>query len=285
MMKEAEVLSEKVVEKPEILVPEVIVKGTTQITNNIKEVHKSVIALKEYYSILIFTEDNLNVAKTEKANVNKCAEEIKTHRIATVSSIKKEIGLDEFEEECKATEKDLKETYDIINNQCLAYDNSKKEKILNEAKEYLSELCVAKEIPFEIPFEKTGVKIGLSTSQKKIHEGIDSFIELVLKDLITIETFEHKDEILVEYQKNLDFAESVKEIHDRYEAISKIQESSPDKTGESPVNSGPAVLQAPKEIDEVLGQAIFKVVASRAKLKKLVGFMKEEGIEYEQIKQ
>ncbi len=294
-IKEAEIISEKVIDKPEIVVPEAQIKGTAEITNNIKDVKESAVALKDYYSKLIITEDNLNVAKSEKANVNIFKEKVADYRKSIIAEYKKPI--DEFESLAKETESILKETYEIINTQCDKYDQAKKEELIEEGKRYLKELCVSKNIVIEIPFEMTGVKVNLSTSLKKIREGIDVFVENIQKDLITIETLENKDEILVEYQKDLNLARSIKDVSDRHEAMKVIQEQKIEKTEEVSVDNGPEILQAPLEAPKVVSEegenttkeselkaATFRVVATMEQLKKLVEFMRTEGINYESVK-
>lgn len=93
----------------------------------------------------------------------------------------------------------------------------------NSVKEYFEELVTAKKIDF-ISFERLGLKITLSVSEKKLKEQVNNIVERVATDLKTIEIQENKEEILVEYKKSLNVSEAVSIVDARHKAIQAEKE-------------------------------------------------------------
>ena len=87
----------------------------------------------------------------------------------------------------------------------------------NSVKEYFEELVTAKKIDF-ISFERLGLKITLSVSEKKLKEQVNNIVERVATDLKAIEIQENKEEILVEYKKSLNVSEAVSIVDARHKA-------------------------------------------------------------------
>lgn len=93
----------------------------------------------------------------------------------------------------------------------------------NSVKEYFEELVTAKKIDF-ISFERLGLKITLSVSEKKLKEQVKNIVERVATDLKAIEIQENKEEILVEYKKSLNVSEAVSIVDARHKAIQAEKE-------------------------------------------------------------
>lgn len=93
----------------------------------------------------------------------------------------------------------------------------------NSVKEYFEELVTAKKIDF-ISFERLGLKITLSVSEKKLKEQVNNIVERVATDLKAIEIQENKEEILVEYKKSLNVSEAVSIVDVRHKAIQAEKE-------------------------------------------------------------
>ena len=77
---------------------------------------------------------------------------------------------------------------------------------------YFTELCQANNIDF-LPFERLGLKIGLSDSDKSLKDLVNSNIDNVVKSLAMIESLndpdEYKAEILADYKQTLDVMRSI----------------------------------------------------------------------------
>ena len=84
-------------------------------------------------------------------------------------------------------------------------------------------MVTAKKIDF-ISFERLGLKITLSVSEKKLKEQVNNIVERVATDLKAIEIQENKEEILVEYKKSLNVSEAVSIVDARHKAIQAEKE-------------------------------------------------------------
>ena len=77
---------------------------------------------------------------------------------------------------------------------------------------YFTELCQANNIDF-LPFERLGLKIGLSDSDKSLKDIVNTNIDNVVKSLEFIESLtdpdEYKAEILADYKQTLDVMRSI----------------------------------------------------------------------------
>ena len=77
---------------------------------------------------------------------------------------------------------------------------------------YFTELCQANNIDF-LPFERLGLKIGLSDSDKSLKDLVNTNIDNVVKSLKFIESLtdpdEYKAEILADYKQTLDVMRSI----------------------------------------------------------------------------
>ena len=78
---------------------------------------------------------------------------------------------------------------------------------------YFTELCQANNIDF-LPFERLGLKIGLSDSEKSLKDIVNTNIDNVVKSLEFIESLtdpdEYKAEILTDYKQTLDVTTTIR---------------------------------------------------------------------------
>lgn len=293
-IKEAEIISEKENISLEIIDPEAEITSVGKVTSNITEVKNQALEMKEHYSKIIVTNDNLNIAKDDKANINKIVDKVANYRKNIVSEFKKPI--ETFETLAKETEKILKETYDIINSQCNAFDEKRKEESKEELKRYFDEYKQSKNIAF-VQYTDMNQPVGLSdisdlgVIKKKKYTEINEFIDSIENDINTIESMQDSNEILAEYMKDRNLARSIKDIQDRHAAITKIKEMEEQRKNIEVVEEKQEVevLQAPvvqnTTTQEELIELDFKVICSYSKGIKLIQFMESEGIEYEQLEQ
>ena len=101
------------------------ISGAAKVEDNILEAKEYALQLKEYYSKLVFTEEQKEDAEQERANINKMVKKIADYRKEIVAEFKKPIEL--FENTAKETEKILKETSEFVDIQVKKFENSEKE--------------------------------------------------------------------------------------------------------------------------------------------------------------
>lgn len=293
---EATILNEKMINKPELIEPQALIEGTISLKNNMLDVRDSAIKLKGYYENKVVTEDELNLYKDEKANINKVKDAVKEHRTNTVDEYKKLTGIDEFESLAKETEKILKETYDIINVQCNAYDESKKNDIREKYKDYFDEYKASKNLSFT-QYSDMNQKVGLDgltekgALKKSLMTEIETFIDNIVKDVDTIASMDNSEEVLAEYMRDRNLARSIKDVQDRHKTIETISKSKDELLQVNEIKVVEPVevevLKAPVEQTSVkkLKRARFEIIYEDDQVAKdLVNFMRERGINYAIIK-
>src|SRR5690606_13133008 len=73
---------------------------------------------------------------------------------------------------------------------------------------YFNELCIAESIDF-IKFDKIGIDINLSTTEKKYKEQVYDYIYKVVDDLKLIKSTDFEAEILTEYKLTLNVSNAI----------------------------------------------------------------------------
>ncbi len=94
------------------------------------------------------------------------------------------------------------------------------DKVKSEKKEaieaYFNELCISEKIDF-ITFDKLGIEINLSTTEKKYKEQINEYITKVVDDLNLIKSTDFEAEILTEYKSTLNVSKAITDVKNRKE--------------------------------------------------------------------
>ena len=228
---------------------------------------------------LVCTEDTVKDVKKVRAELNKEFQELEAQRKEIKSAIMDKYN--EFETIYKAR----------VANLYNEADNSLKEKIANveyqlkkekeeEIREFFEEHCKDKNV--NIQFERMGLNITLSASMKSLKEQTLAFIEKIASDLQLIELEEYKEEILLEYNKTLDFGSAKLTVMDRHKLINEIKENQKKDNEKKEkekeiIKEIEEIIEMPEEIIEVQ----FTVKTTISKAKKLKDFLLSEGIEYE----
>ena len=191
-----------------------------EITSNFLAVKEQAQEIKEYYSKIIYNEDNLDLAKKDRTQINKYQKCVSEYRI----NLKKEFSkpFEEFEKLAKETETILKETSASIGTQIDGYEeiklSAKKQNLIQLYYEY------AQSKNIDIPYEKMEQNVTLSASNKKLEEEIRAFIDKVADDLALIKEQEHAEEILIEYKEELNVTRAILKVNDRLKRIAMEKE-------------------------------------------------------------
>lgn len=197
-----------------------------------------------------------------------------------------------YNEECKEK---LQNASSILTEKINAIEVQQKLEKEQELREFADEYFNHYMIKDVVKFEDIGLNITLSASIKSLKEQTKAFCERISNDLKLIDLEEYKDEIVIEYLKNLDFAKSkmlVIERHRQLEEIKKREEELKAQQEQEQeivekVEEVVEEIKPPVEIIDVEAQeveevftATFTVKTTKAKLKALKNFMESEGIEY-----
>ena len=240
------------------------------------------------------TEANKQEVKSRRTEIN--------NTLALLEAKKKEIKnkllepYNVFEEkynnECKEK---LQNASSILTEKINAIEIQQKLEKEQELREFADEYFNHYMIKDVVKFEDIGLNITLSASIKSLKEQTKAFCERISNDLKLIDLEEYKDEIVIEYLKNLDFAKSkmlVIERHRQLEEIKKREEELKAQQEQEQeivekVEEVVEEIKPPVEIIDVEAQeveevftATFTVKTTKAKLKALKNFMESEEIEY-----
>ena len=244
---------------------------------------------------LICTEDTVKDVKQIRANLTKEFNELENQRKQVKNAIMEkynafeEIYKENISELYKKADSDLKNKIDKVENEL------KLEKE-NELREFAEQWFTYHAIKDIVKFEDIGLNITLSASMKSLKEQVTSFCERISNDIKLIELEEYKDEIMIEYKNNLDFAKSKMMIIERHKQLEEmkrreeelqLQKEQEQKVIEK-VEEVVEEIKAPVEIETTTIEdteeqfiVTFTVKSSKTKLKLLKEFMKKEGIDYE----
>ena len=168
------------------------ITGISKVEDNIIEAKNYALELKNYYSKLVFTDDQLYEAKNERAGINKVIKKISNYRKNIVSEFKKPIEV--FESTAKETERILKETADFVDVQVKNFEyrekEEKKQTIQNIYKKLVEELD------------------GIITLEKV-------FNEKWLNKTVSIQTVE--EELKAKFDEIRDGLKAIEELHSEFE--------------------------------------------------------------------
>ncbi len=202
-----------------------------------------------------------------------------------------------YEEFNKIYEEEIKARYQqadlILKTKIDEVENGIKNKTRALAIEYFNEYKTSKTIIKDnyLSFKELNLSIGLDglTDKgllvKKYKDVIIEKVDNVERDIETINTMKHNDEILAEYIKNKNLSLAIKEVNDRHVILAQVQKDyevvqEEQKQEEQVVEKVEKVLSAPVE-EEKLYTVKFSVTSTKEKLVELKKFLKDGGYKYE----
>jgi hypothetical protein len=188
-----------------------------KITHKLQELGANVTKRIQELNIesLVATEDTMKSLKELRADLNKELAGFEDQR----KFIKKEImnPFDEFESVYKI---EISEKYNsainLLKDKIASVETRIKDEKKTKVKAYFEELCLSEKIDF-IPFDRLGLDINLSTSEKAYKEKCNEVINRTIDDLNLIKTTEFEAEILTEYKSTLNASLAITTVKTRKE--------------------------------------------------------------------
>ena len=235
----------------------------------------------------LVTEDTIKAVKGIRTDLNKEFAAFEEQRKFIKNAVTK--PYQEFEEKYKefiATH--YNNADNTLKNKILVFENQLKEDKAERLKSYFTELCQSLQIDF-LTFEQVKLNVTLSASEKSLKETISAFVEGVKKDLDLLksipESDEFKAEVLHDYKKSLDMANTLRITQERKKAkeeeLKRIEEQKIDVVkNATTAEPQKEVLQAPMvEETPKLVETQFRVRGTIEQLKALKQFIIENNIE------
>ena len=232
------------------------------------------------------TEENKQEVKKRRTEINNTLKVLEDRRkeIKTKLLEPYDVFNEKYENECKDKLENasqlLKTKIDTIEQQQLADKE-------NEIREFAEQYLISYNLKGFIEYEDIPLNITLTASMKSLKEQVLAFIEKVDADLKLIGMEEYKEEILIEYNRTLDFVDSktkVVERHRQLEELKKQQEEIHEQVmQEQKVVEKVEQVITPKEIieDNEVITVQFTITDTKEKILKLRDYLKENEINYE----
>lgn len=215
---------EKPILKNEI---EAKINGVATVEDNILEAKEYALQLKEYYSTLVFTDEQISEAKGERASINKVVKKIADYRKNIVSEFKKPI--ETFEATAKETEKILKETADFVDVQVKNFENKEKEKKREEIEKIYNEQIEELKDVISINQLFNDKWLNKGTSLQSIEDEIKSKLNDIRSGLNAIEELHSEFELEIKntYLQDFDLSKAIiknNQLKEQKERLSKVEE-------------------------------------------------------------
>ena len=274
----------------------IVVKQLPVIEERLREKAEEIQERTRFACSMVCTQDTLVAVKKIRADLNKEFTQYEEAR----KNVKRQVmaPYDRFEatyKECitvpySDADKKLKAMVESVEYHL----RDEKEKELRRY--YREHLEAAGLDPAEWAFERTGIRIILSRSEKSYRSEIKKWVEGRAEDIASIRTMPDADEIMVEYKRCLNLSQAVVAVSNRraakeaeraareqaeaaFEARMVQQEVEEEHAGAAPVPSAEPI-PATVEGEEVL-RLTFAVYGTRNKLRELKRFLDEGGYIYE----
>lgn len=277
----------------------IVIKQLPQIEEHLKDLSTEIDVKVNNAKKLVCTEETVKTVKQVRADLTKDFKNLEEQR----KTVKEQILAPymQFEEVYKTYVSNKYKEADIDLKQKIdSTENELKKQKEQEIKKYFEEYKTANNIDF-VDFKQANINVTLTASKKNLKEQAKTFIDKIVDDLKLIETQEGKEEILVEYKRNLNVSKSIQEVANRHKLLEeekKRQEELKNKQLEEAQRQADMsikkqevatknaldnfVIEAPKVIEqEEILTLKFKVRGTRSKLRELKRFLEDGGYDYE----
>lgn len=182
----------------------------------------------------------------------------------------------------------LQNAYKILTDKINKIEDEQKLQKKTKVEKYFKEYSEFLKIDF-VSFEQANFNVTLSISDKKLQEQAKAFLDKINDDLVLIDSQEHKEEILIEYKKNLNVSQSISSVLNRYKELEEMRKKQEEIKQQQEVEKNhikevEKILTAPvktKINQEEIYEMTFKVRGTKEKLRELKDFMDKGEYDYE----
>lgn len=273
----------------------IIIEQLPVIKEQLKKVSEEIDIKVENAKKLVCTEENKQSIKKIRTEMNKELQEFEAQR----KNVKEKVlapymKFEQIYKECisekyKLADKDLKEKIEAIEQQ-------QKQDRENELKAFFYEKRSEHKNMDFITFENVGLNITLTASKISLERKVEEFINKISSDLDLIDTQQSKDEILIEYKKDLNVSRAITEVAKRKEQLKQLEENRVTQNLENEKQQLQNNLQQLANANTLVDQSnyeevsrktekiytiTFKVTGTAPKLKQLKDYLIREGYQYE----
>lgn len=162
------------------------IKALEPVKFNYKELKKELTEKVENYKNLVYTEENINMAKKDRANLNKLKKAINDEKIRVKNTLLAPYA--DFESKCKELIEIVDTSVENVDRQVKAFEDEEKRTKREEIQKYFNEHVghFKDVIIFENVFEDRW--LNKTTTMKTVQADIEHIFSRASSDLITIES-------------------------------------------------------------------------------------------------
>lgn len=274
---------EKPILKNEI---EAKISGVAKVEDNIAEAKEYALQLKEYYSKLVFTDNQLDEAKDERISINKIVKKISDYRKNIIAEFKKPI--EQFEKTAKETEKILKETADYVDIQVKNFEGKEKQKKKEQIEiifnQLLEEEAISDLITLNMLFDER--YLNKTYKIEEVEKNLLEKIKKIANDVQAIKDLnsEYEVSLINNYLKNFDLSIVIAENKKLHELKNKSQQLE-EKKEEIKKEKVEVLLTKKIETEDIdpVKEYILKIKAPLSKQKALRNFLELNDMEFEKV--
>lgn len=287
----------------------IVIKQLPMITEQLKAVSAEIDTQISNVLSLACTPETKSTIKKHRASLNTIYKDLESRRIA----VKKQIlaPYDEFDaiyKECVTNK--FNAAFATLDERTGMIDGAIKNELSSDVMEYFTEYALCEGVEW-LTWAQANISVGLSSNKTALRRAAKEFVDRVVQDIAMIETQDEAAEMMVEYRQTLNAAQAIKTVKDRIAAVERQKEIQHERFAaereeaqrlKAMISAAPiTVASAPVPIVErdipadflqpcvhiqpadTKFTVAFKATASQEKLKALVQYLKDNGIEYKQV--
>lgn len=228
----------------------IIVKQLPIIAQNLAAVKKSIDERTQRVKNLVCTDATLKDVKKIRAEMGKELTAFELERKKVKSEIMR--PYEEFEKTYRECIADAYKSADATLKWKIGeVENGLKAEREAEIKAYFDDKRTTMELDF-VPFDRAGLKIGLTGSMSAYKKTVDGFLERLKKDMDVISSMEDSAEIITEYKRTYDLATSISTVKERKAAIAAEKAHAEAKAAETANAEETYVTPTPESVEGLL---------------------------------
>lgn len=262
------------------------ISGTAIVTNNMNEVKEYALQMKEYYSNLVFNDNQVKEAKDERASINKIVKKVADYRKNIVSEFNKPV--EEFVTIAKETENILKEASNCIDVQVKKYEEEEKEHKKTECENLFNEIIgdLSELVSFEKVFDSRW--LNKTTKMSEVESDIKTIVEKVNSGLKAIKELnsEFETELINTFLEDFDITRAIfknTQLKEQKEKIVKTSEAKEEIKQEVIKEMSNTKIEEIEEEKDIMKSYTLKITANYTKMTALKHFMDLNEIKYEKV--
>ena len=282
----------------------ITVKQLPIIEEHLERMRQEIATIIEEALALPVTDETVKEIKKKRSALNKQFKELDAKR----KEVKKKViePYDTFEKIFKTCiTEPFKEADEQLASKITEVENARKAEKEASVRSHFTEYAASLNIPDFITYERMGLEIILSITEKKYKGMVEEFLDRAASDLQLIETQEHSDEILVEYKQSLDASRAILVVNNRHKMIEAEKQRAEERRRRREEEAARAAevetvreeeiaMQAPEEapaeppvgitiegpISKLqLYEGTFTLIGSKDQIKEIINYIKEKGVE------